>query len=37
MSGDLALPSPAARLTGEGDPKKPAKPEPLTVQNPKPH
>ncbi len=37
MSGDLSLPSPAARLTGEGDPKKPNAPEPLTVKNPKPH
>jgi hypothetical protein len=35
MAGDVALPVPAARLTGETDPKAPPQAKPLTVQNPK--
>ena len=37
MSGDLALPTPSARFTGEGDPKKPNGAKPLTVRNPTRH
>lgn len=36
QGGDVALPMPAARLTGDSDPKVPATAKPLTVQNPKP-
>lgn len=36
MAGDVVLPLPAARLTGDGDPKQPATAKPLTVTNPKP-
>jgi hypothetical protein len=33
--GEVALPAPAALVTGDADPKKPVHPQPLTVQNPK--
>jgi hypothetical protein len=36
MAGDVALPAPAARLTGETDKNAQPKAKPLTVQNPKP-
>lgn len=36
QGGDVALPAPAARVTGDSDAKEPAKAKPLTVQNPKP-
>lgn len=36
QGGEVALPAPAARLTGESDPKAPNTAKPLTVQNPKP-
>ena len=36
LAGDVALPSPAVRLTGESDPNAKPKAKPLTVKNPKP-
>ena len=36
MAGDVALPAPAARLTGETETNAKPKAKPLTVQNPKP-
>lgn len=36
QGGDVVLPLPAARLTGDGDPREPATAKPLTVTNPKP-
>lgn len=35
LEGDVVLPLPAARITGDGDPKQPATAKPLTVTNPK--
>jgi len=35
QAGEVVLPAPAARLTGEQDPKVPPAAKPLTVQNPK--
>ena len=36
MTGDLALPAPSARLTGETETNAVPKAKPLTIQNPKP-
>lgn len=35
LAGDVVLPLPAARLTGDGDPRQPAVAKPLTVNTPK--